>query len=262
MLRSFYRRLKKSHYARKRVYPYFGENLHFPADSYVFAKACEEGIYEKEYLALLQFSIRPKTWYFDVGANIGLMSAPLLWTEASLNVVSIEASPTTSSCIARSAAESPNRARWHVVAKAVGDQPGRLSFHANASAGGAFDGLKDTGRIAGGVAVEVEVTTIDQIWTDCGRPEVSVVKIDVEGAEPQVLKGARTCLAQSRPVILLECNAINLAAYDQDFGTVLKLADDLNYDVVSLPAFCPVTNATAFRYQSRVNENFLLMPRS
>jgi hypothetical protein len=36
----------------------------------------------------------------------------------------------------------------------------------------------------------------------------------------------------------------------------------LNYDVVSIPGFGPVTNAVAFRYQSRVNENFLLMPRA
>jgi FkbM family methyltransferase len=262
MLRSLYRRLKMNHYARRHVFPYFGENLHFPPDSYVFTKACEEGIYEHAYLALLQFSIRPNTWYFDVGANIGLMSAPLLSTEVSLNVVSIEASPTTSSCITRSAAESINRARWHVVAKAVGEKSGRLSFHANPSAGGAFDGLEDTGRIAGGSKVEVEVTTLDQIWTDCGRPEISAVKIDVEGAEPQVLMGARSCLAQTRPVILVECNAINLAAYGHDFGTILIIADELKYDVVSIPAFCPVTNATAFRYQSRVNENFLLMPRS
>jgi FkbM family methyltransferase len=251
-----------SYYARNRVFPYFGENLHFPPDSYVFAKACEDGIYEQEYLALLQFAIRPNTWYFDVGANIGLMSAPLLWTEASLTVVSVEASPTSASFLACSAAESTNRSRWHVVAKAVGDKPGRVSFHANPSAGGAFDGLRNTGRIAGGIAVDVEVTTLDQIWTDCGRPEVCVIKIDVEGAEPQVLMGACSCLAQTRPVILLECNALNLAAYDQDFETVLKLADKLKYDVVSIPTFCPITNATAFRYQSRVNENFLMVPRS
>jgi FkbM family methyltransferase len=262
MIRPLLRQLKKNHYARKGRFPYFGETLHFPPDSYVFAKACEEGIYEREYVALLQFSIRPDTWYFDVGANIGLMSAPLLQTEPTLNVVSVEASPTTSACIARSAAESPNRARWHVVPKAMGDAPARLSFHANPAAGGAFDGLRDTGRVAGGVAVEVEVTTLDQVWADFGRPAVSVVKIDVEGAEPQVLKGARACLARSRPVVLLECNAINLAAYGQGFDDVLKLAGELNYDVVSIPGFCPVTNAVAFRYQSRVNENFLLMPRA
>ncbi len=262
MIRSRLRQLKKRYYARNNQFPYFGETLYFPPDSYVFAKACEEGIYEKDYLALLQFAIRPKTWYFDIGANIGLMSAPLLYTDNTLQVVSVEASPITSACITRSAARSANHARWHVISKAMGESPGKLAFHANPSAGGAFDGLRDTGRIAGGSTVEVEVTTLDQVWSDFGCPSVSVIKIDVEGAENQVIKGARTCLAKNRPAILIECNLINLAAYDQGPGEVLTLVRELDYEMLSIPGLVPVTTAASIPYHSRLNENFLLLPKS
>jgi len=89
--------------------PYFGERLFFPPGSVLFDLACAQGIYERENLQIMQSALRPHAWYFDIGANIGLMSAPLLNAEPTLQVVSIEASPGTASFLARSVAASPGR---------------------------------------------------------------------------------------------------------------------------------------------------------
>jgi hypothetical protein len=51
---------------------------------------------------------------------------------------------------------------------------------------------------------EVPMTTLDAEWIAAGRPEVSALKIDVEGGELDVLRGASELLASQRPAVLLE----------------------------------------------------------
>ena len=55
-------------------FPYFGTRVFFPKNAYIFTIVCEEGIYEKELLRHIQTVVKAGSWYFDVGANIGLMS--------------------------------------------------------------------------------------------------------------------------------------------------------------------------------------------
>ncbi len=59
-------------------FPYCGVKVYFPANSLIFQRACEEKIYERDLVRLLSALVRPETAYFDVGANIGLMSIPIL----------------------------------------------------------------------------------------------------------------------------------------------------------------------------------------
>ena len=261
MLQSLKRRLKYLRHRSRGHFPYFGETIHFPADSLIFASACSEGIYEHRNLRLLQSALSPSSWYFDIGANIGLMSAPLLQTEPSLNVVSVEASPATAACLRASSEASPNRGRWHVVPKALGEKPGRISVHASPVAGGAYDGLRDTGRVGGGQTVDIELTTLDALWDSHGRPPVCLVKIDVEGAESQVLRGGLRCLAETRPVVLLEWNPVNLAAYDIRPAALLDIAAELDFEVLHAEGLAPVSSPRAVEFLCRFDENFLLVPR-
>ena len=74
---------------------YYGQVVYFPLGSSTFERACEEGIYEREVTNLILALAKPGTTYFDVGANIGLLSVPVLSVCPTVKVVSIEASPDT-----------------------------------------------------------------------------------------------------------------------------------------------------------------------
>ncbi len=50
--------------------------------------------------------------------------------------------------------------------------------------------------------VEVPTITVDELMS--GGPPVSLVKIDVEGAEDKVLAGMTRILAEDRPIIFTE----------------------------------------------------------
>jgi len=242
------------------VFPYFGEHIHFPPDSLLFTLACEQGIFEHENLRLLQAALRPDSWYFDVGANIGLMSAPILATQKGVNVVSVEASPVTAKYLSRTIAGSPNRSRWHLVPKALGNAQGEIEFFTSATSHGVFDGMKDTGRGLHTRGVNVPLTTLDAVWAEFGKPPVSMIKIDVEGAEADVLRGGLACLRACRPCVLVEWNLDNLRSYGTPPRSLLTFSKELNYDVLIVSGLARVNTPEQLRVQMGISESFLLAP--
>ena len=243
------------------VFPYFSERIHFPRSSMLFTLACEQGIFELPNLNLLRAAARPGSWYFDVGANIGLMSAPLLDSLPDITVVSIEASPETAEYLGRTINGSARRNRWHFVPKALGAAEGEINFFASAASHSVFDGLRDTGRGHDVRTVKVPLTKLDTLWENFGRPDVSVIKIDTEGAEADVLHGAAACLRATRPCVLLEWNALNLAPFGTSPRFLLTFAADMNYDVLAGPSIVPVTTPEQLRIQMGIGETFMLCPR-
>lgn len=258
------RRIKRWLYGRcpglAGSFPYFGERLHFPRGSLLFDLACEQGIFEEANLRLLQGAVRENSWYLDVGANIGLMSAPLLHTRSGVTVVSVEASPHTGACLKRSIEGSPRRDRWTFEGLALGSREGQATFFASAPSHGAFDGLRDTGRGRGATATTVTMTRLDALWRRHGQPDVSCIKIDVEGAESEVLAGAAECVAACRPVIMLEWNEENLAAYHLSPDSLFSLAGRLRYEVFAAPRLTPVPGPVPLRIQMNLGETFVLIP--
>lgn len=70
----------------------------------------------------------------------------------------------------------------------------------------------------------VTVTTLDS-YCDAHNLKPSFIKIDVEGAERECLKGAKTTLQKHRPILLLE-----VTHHHADVDQILKEVDYVVYD--------------------------------
>jgi FkbM family methyltransferase len=77
----------------------------------------------------------------------------------------------------------------------------------------------------------VETVTLDSLVERCGLDRIDLVKIDVEGAEPMVIAGARRTLATFRPAVIFECNAhINAGGHtDSAAGETWTLLAEAGY---------------------------------
>jgi FkbM family methyltransferase len=239
---------------------YLGVKVFFPPGSRSFAAACDQGIFEVENVRVLQSMTKPDTTVFDVGANIGLMAIPLLAQVPGCRVISFEPSENTVPYLRKTIEGSPYKQRWSLVAKAVGRDSGRVSFSLSSKKNSLFDGLKSTGRVPEASAIEVEMTTLDEIWRNAGRPKISVIKVDVEGAELQVLEGAAECLRQEKPSLLLEWNGKNLKAYDCPPNSLCDFAVRNGYGLYSIPNGTKVDGPQELALQMVFTESFLLMP--
>jgi len=242
------------------AFPYYGVKVYFPKNSLIFQLACEQSVYEHENIKMLLSLIKPDTVYFDIGANIGLMSIPVLRTLPNCRVVSFEPSPNALPFLLRTAEGSRYGDRWTIVGKATGNNIGETTFHISSIERGAFDSIKDTKRVDCDKEIIVPITTIDHEWEIREKPVVSVIKVDVEGSELQTLLGGLKCIAHEKPIILTEWNTVNLRAYDCAPEKLLEFAADIRYRAFSMPHLIPVTERVHLVTQMLITENFLLVP--
>jgi FkbM family methyltransferase len=234
--------------------------VHFPLGSTTFERACAEGIYERDTTHLILALAEPGTTYFDVGANIGLLSVPVLATCPDVKVVSIEASPTTLHFLEKTHAAAARREDWTVVGAAVGSENGEAEFWSGGGIEGAFDGLRDTGRGVRKSPLRVPVRALDQIWEISGCPAISVVKMDIEGGECGALQGAKSIIARERPVFVVEWTDLNLRAYGIKSEKILQLCADMDYALYASPTLIPVSTKVVLKMAMSQTETFILVP--
>jgi FkbM family methyltransferase len=178
--------------------------------------------------------VRPGSIVWDIGANVGVFAlAAAVRAGTAGRVLALEADPFLSGLLERSAASRPSgSAPITVVHAAACDVDGPVAFHV-AAEGRASSHIAGAGQsTAGGTRAILEVrgVTLDSLLASQGGP--TLVKIDVEGAEGAVLRGARDLLRRFRPVVLCEVaeasragvsselQALGYSLYDAEVGPI------------------------------------------
>ena len=242
------------------AYPYFGVTVRYPPRAWIIDVACEQGVFERESTAIVSRLVRPGSWYYDIGANLGFLSIPALHQNPDIQVVSFEPSPSYFPYLARTAKESIYADRWQVVGQAVGATVGDIEFAVGSVR--VYDDMiaNATYRPRAARTVWVPVTTIDEFWRSSDRPDVSVIKIDTEGAEFQGLKGAVECLRECRPLLHVEFSEPHLRAFEHTPGEIFDWITAHGYSMASLPHIIPVRSSNQFQVHLLYEYNFLLLP--
>jgi FkbM family methyltransferase len=241
-------------------FPYYGHTVFFPPKCHLFERACVEGIYERDTTNLILSLIQPGTTYFDAGANIGLLSVPVLAMHPSVKVVSIEANPQTLLYLKKTHASADRRQDWTIIEAAVGAADGEADFWSGSAAMGAFDGLRDTGRGGAKRPIRVPVQSLDKIWRTQGSPAISVIKMDIEGAEYFALQGATEITSREKPIFVIEWTEKNLRPYEVNFDKILELCSTIGYSVYASPNLAFVNTNTILRVAMAQTETFILVP--
>jgi FkbM family methyltransferase len=258
ILKKIYRRFIAS---RSGKYPYFGHWVYFPKNSIIIKRLSETGDFEPQTRQLLlQFALNGTTM-FDVGANIGILSVPILSLNQGVKVISFEPSPAVRHFLRKTWQNSPFQSRWQIIEKAVGNFDGISHFSQHIKLGDdAFDSVLPTNRSGASNTVEVPITTLDSVWKEQNLPTISVIKIDVEGFELAVLEGAEVCIQACRPAIITEWNRVNLLAYKLSPTKLWDWATAHNYTIFVMPHLNQIQNALGLDAACLLFEYCLLLP--
>ena len=151
--------------------------------------------YEQEFDRSLIAYIRDGDVVWDVGANVGFFTGKFSQSAGtSGKVIAFEPAPDTFLTLKSEAAAWPNVTVENI---ALADFQGESSFRASDTVNDPTNGLRasDDGSSA---TVKVAVTTGDQYCQDHAERIPTVIKIDVEGFELEVLRGLDHTLRQPR----------------------------------------------------------------
>jgi len=137
--------------------------------------------------------------FIDIGANVGE------WAELFLQAMppggkGILFDPATSA-VARLRERFASRAEIEIVDAAVSDAPGSMQFYEEPNAGVASS-LVAGAAASSATAKTVTVTTLDIEAENRKLSQIDFVKIDAEGHDLNVLRGARGLLASRRIGVL------------------------------------------------------------
>jgi FkbM family methyltransferase len=165
------------------------------------------GSYEYVYASAFIGQITHGSFVVDVGANIGEYTVlAACATGKDGRVLAVEPNATLHSRLFRTL--QINRiSNVQVLAVALGSSEARgtLSVPSGASALATLRSTAETDEP--GTPLSVSIRRLDDVLVKEDRDRVSLVKVDVEGWELEVFRGARETLATAKPVIFYECGA-------------------------------------------------------
>jgi FkbM family methyltransferase len=159
------------------------------------------GGYERHFAALFSSLVGPGDQCVDVGANVGVHTVRLAKLAGrGGSVIAIEPEPSLADR-ARRNIELNGLANAHVVNAAASDKSGHTVLYRP----GAFDTNRARASLLchpylTGAAVTVPVVTVDEV----SDGPVTLIKIDVEGHEAAVVRGAAKIIERDVPTVLFE----------------------------------------------------------
>ncbi|MGB0915375.1 MAG: FkbM family methyltransferase [Crocinitomicaceae bacterium] len=162
----------------------------------------ETGTYEKGILSFIEKNYTGKGEFIDVGANIGLMSLFVASKFPKSITFGFEAHPNTFQLFQRNI-ELNKLNNIFPIHKALGSSEGKVQIFDNwhVNRGGASIVVQGEGSNS----FDVKMVRLDDQLND-SKPEM--IKVDVEGAELDVLKGASELIKSNLPTLIVEISEL------------------------------------------------------
>lgn len=164
------------------------------------------------------------TVFVDVGAHLGLYT--VLGAPHASRVVAFEADPFSAAALRVNVTRNA-RNNVRVVAKAASDHAGTASFFLSPGTYGSS--LYRRPSMESFERIDIDATTVD---AEVGDADDLVLKIDAEGAELDVLAGARTTIfGAQRAVVHIEVNPDALAEAGRSPAELVEALKTLGFDL-------------------------------
>jgi len=163
-----------------------------------------------EYSSIFKELIKKTKLFMDIGANIGYYSILGCKANASLQVYAFEPSIGAKFYLNENLKRNALSERVHLVPIALSDASGEIDFYEirnlkfpdiyNLSGEHNIGTKKD--KITN--ITKVEAMTLDAYVQKTQTSTVGLIKIDTEGAEAMILRGASETIRESKPIIICE----------------------------------------------------------
>jgi FkbM family methyltransferase len=195
------------------------------------------GEYDAPMTQALTRLVHPGETVWDVGTERGWFSCLLAQLVGPTGRVdSFEAFPVNAARLRRNIElNGMDWVRTHQVA--ISDRPGEAVFQLPTPAIECENSLPENCSGIGYLTdressetIRVPTVTLDQYALDTGLESLTLIKMDIEGAEVRALRGALQVLRKHRPILAVEYNRLALRRAGSSWEELDRLLAELGYD--------------------------------
>ncbi|MEI7801134.1 MAG: FkbM family methyltransferase [Bacteroidota bacterium] len=164
---------------------------------------------------------------FDIGANIGELTLNFeKRVGANGKIFSFEPSPVNFKKLSRNISLNENlKNKITLMNLALGEKAVTAFLQTRDEHNLGMNSIAEAG-------VEVQMKTLDHVVAENKIQQCSLIKIDVEGFELKVLKGATQTLQQFKPILFLELNQKLLQQQGDSVSSLINWLKIHNYKIV------------------------------
>lgn len=197
--------------------------------------------YEAENFAFFDQVARPGITCFDIGAHIGIYAVYMI-KKSNAQVISFEPTPALHPIFYKIAKLNKTTANSTLIPAAIGETSGKALFCLNTSRTIEKDNIRtaeanslvhvDFGDTVSQQQVEVNTYSIDD-FAAIHRLKPQFIKIDAEGAEAGILKGAGNTMRNDRPSGILSLHTFAYSNKEETLTEIWNLLADYRLLVLS-----------------------------
>jgi FkbM family methyltransferase len=238
---------------------FWGDRMQLVAPDRVSLTILRYGFFEVELTKVLASHLKPGAIFFDVGSHFGyfsMLAASLVGPAGQVHA--FEPTPSTFRVLQTNLARHPNARAVNVAAYREDTQ---LEFKDYGVEFSAFNTIYD-GKVERSErrrlrahSVQIRARALDAYVSETGSVP-DFVKIDAEGAEPDVLAGFDRTLRTARPIVTLEVGDKDVRGVAPSRDVVRSMLDR-NYKALEFKGSSLVPHAVRDRYGY---ENLLFVP--
>lgn len=190
--------------------------------------------YEPEVREFLTAVLKPGETYIDCGSNIGyfsVLAGDLVGIHG--RVIAIEANPVTWQLVRRNLSANNLPEPIHC---ALTTTEGTVDIFAPKLGGDVYSSMRVGGLITESDldVYRVEGRRLDSLISECNLSRVDVIKIDVEGAEIEVLLSAVQTLKRFRPLCIVEYSVQTWSAFNATREQLAEIAEKAEYRILRI----------------------------
>lgn len=185
-----------------------GRKFHVTPDDALYWPIYHGLGYEPEVTGIVRRLIKPGDTVLDVGANVGWFTSLFgKLVGNSGKVIGFEPVPDNYSRLSEHVRINNLANNTEILQVAVGKEKSTVDIHVFENRTKARSSLSPLNETTSFTKIPVQLVTVDDILAERSIKNITLMKVDVEGAEYDVLLGARRLLSKAdAPVIVIEIN--------------------------------------------------------
>jgi FkbM family methyltransferase len=173
------------------------------------------GNYEKGQTALILDQMKTKSTFIDVGANSGYFSLGVKKHYPEKEVFLFEPLPKNIKIIKTHFSINFPNTSYNLIEKAIGDQQGNIQF-TDSGNDSANTYKHESSLMNSSNKIDVTIDTLDHLAEEFKWSEDVFIKVDIEGAELDFLKGGAKYLSKFHPPIILATHDCHVPGVEKD----------------------------------------------